>query len=282
MLRLNPHSIVLADIDAFEAPVDFLPMGSPYWARDAHGHIETRMTDTGLRARLAFDSKVYQEHLQRQIAIVMATHVVDGVLLRHFGADSPDRVALVQAVRRGVGETAIIALDAGIRPPELSAPYVNGAFAVDDGVGKPIWAHFASLCEWTAEHMRKPTFTVLEAVAATGRTHLYDMRMMTTLALVSRNAYATYGDASGHDWYDFWTPVLGRPLRPAVLRDGMFRREFENGAVIFNPPTNGPVTVTFPLVSKSLAKSLTGQLFSVQRGDGDIIVYKTGSGHPPL
>ena len=148
---------------------------------------------------------------------------------------------------------------------------------LDDGKSRPVWSRFAEFCDWTRDHIRKPGFTILEAYASHERTRLYEMRMATTLALVFGDGFVTFTDSTGHDWYDFWAPNLGRPISAAYRKDGAYRREFENGTAVFNPPTNSSVTLDFPQIHTSMGKSLSAHRFSVQAGDGEIALSK-----PPL
>jgi hypothetical protein len=249
-------------------------MSSPFWRRGSDGHIETTVSDTVIRGHLKFESPGLLTLLQRQISAVMASRVVDGIALRAWTEDSPQRVALAQAARRGVGRSGLVVIESGIALPTRSAPYVNGVIVVDDGKGKPVWPRYSEVCDWARDHIRKPSFTVLQTFATKARTQLYDMRMATTLALTFGEGYVTFGDSEGHDWYEFWSANLGRPTRSAYRKDGAYRREFQFGTVVFNPPTNPTVNVEFPLIHTSLAKSVNTLRVSVQPGDGDILISK--------
>ena len=274
LMRSNPRAIVLADVAVEEAPVDYLPISSPLWRRAPNGHVDTTMTDTGIRGHLKFDRPAFRKLTQKRTTALMETGVVDGVALRAWSGDSPPHLALVQAVRRGVGRSGVIVLESGVGTPALCAPYVNGLIVVDDGKGRPVWPQFAEISTWAREHIRKPGFTVLEAFASHDRARLYEMRMATTLALVFGDGFVTFADSTGHDWYDFWAQDLGRPLRPAYRKDGAYRREFENGTAVFNPPTNKAVVLDFLSNETSMAKSLSATRISVQPGDGDIALSR--------
>ena len=249
-------------------------MSSPLWRRAPDGHIETTMTDSGIRGHLKFDIPAFWTITQQRVSTLMATGAIDGVALRASSVDSPPHLALVQAVRRGVGRSGVIALRSGVGTPALSAPYVNGLIVVDDGKSRPIWPQFAEICAWARANLRKPGFTVLEAFASRDRLRLYEMRMATTLSLVFGDGFVTFADSTGHDWYDFWAPNLGRPLGACYRKDGAYRREFENGAAVFNPPTNKTVILDFSAIQTSVAKSLAVHRLSVQPGDGDIALSR--------
>lgn len=277
ILRKNPNAIILAAYNAFEAPVDYLPLGSIYWRRTRQGGLDSLMTDKGILARLKFDRPTFQGHVQRQIAIMMQSHVIDGVMMRSWTQDSPAHLSLVQAVRRGVGKSGVVLLDTGTNIPALCGGYINGIVVTDDGKGRPIWPSFGGLASWVHDNVRKPEMMVLRAVAPHERNRLYDMRMMTTLALMHFAPYVEFEDATGHDWYDFWHADLGAADGPAYAKDGAVWREFRHGTVVFNPPTNKSIVVDFPSQRSSQAKSVAGRRFSIQTGDGDIFLGKPSS-----
>ncbi|MHB8635886.1 MAG: hypothetical protein ACYC96_05375 [Fimbriimonadaceae bacterium] len=270
----NSRAIVLADISVGPEPITYLPMSSKFWRRASDGHIATTMTDTGIRGDVDFTHPACLALIQAQVAALMLTGVVDGVVLRSWSKDSPERLKLVQAVRRGVGRAGVIVLESGVNFPSLSGPYANGLLVVDDGKGRPVWPKFPGLCAWARDHTRKPQLTVFEAFASRDRTRLYEMRMATALALVFGEGFVTFGDLKGHDWYDFWAPDLGRPLGTPYRKDGAYLRDFDKGTAVFNPPTNSAVLLKFPTIRTSVAKSLSARQISVQSGDGDIALAK--------
>jgi hypothetical protein len=248
-------------------------LSSPHWVRGVNGHIETTIGGANIRGRIRFDTAAFRSLMDRQASALMASRVVDGVALRGWGVDTPQRLALIKAVRHGVGQGGLIALESG-ELPVLSGPYANGLIVEDDGKGKPVWPTFAATSEWARDHLRNPSFTALDALAPRARNRLYDMRMETTYALVFSDGFVSFGDAEGHDWYEFWSPSLGRPVRATYRKGGAYRREFQFGTVIFNPPTNPTVIVDFPLNHTSVAKSIVTRSVSVQPGDGDILLSR--------
>jgi len=274
LMRLNPHAIVLADIPYDSVPVDRLPMSSPLWRRAANGHIDTAITVSGTRGRIKFESSTFLKLFQKQIGALLASGVVDGIVLRSWQDKLPASLALVQAARRGVGREGVILLGSGVAPPVRTGAYANGILVVDDPREKPVWPLLAGITAWANTYLRKPGFTVLESIAPRTRLQLYDMRMATTMALAFGDGYVTFEDGSGHDWYEMWAPNLGRPTGSAYRKDGAFRREFQNGLVVFNPPINRTVYVEFSSAHTSTAKSLSTRRVSVQPGDGDILLAK--------
>ena len=78
-------------------------------------------------------------------------------------------------------------------------------------------------------------------------------------------------------WYPFWDKSLGKPAGPLAVLDrpdlsGAYTRQFEKGEVVFNPPSNNPVTVHFDQPRRSAASGTTGRSFTVAPGDGDLFL----------
>jgi hypothetical protein len=83
-----------------------------------------------------------------------------------------------------------------------------------------------------------------------------------------------------HNWYPFWDKTLGHPVGPKHVRsdDGAYRRAFDNGCVIFNPPGNRPVTATFQVPHQSEATGVVALSHNVNVGDGDIFLVADSGG----
>jgi hypothetical protein len=146
------------------------------------------------------------------------------------------------------------------------------------------WRQAAQNLRWGEANLRRPAITALEGWWSAGRGQYPLMRAVTTLALVFSNGYILFSDPNSlptpdhlHDWYRFWTKSLGRPVGPLADPDrpgpnGAYTRRFEHGDVIFNPPSNHPVTVRFQRPRYSVATATTGQSFTVAAGDGDLYI----------
>ncbi len=275
LAKLNPNAVVLAELPYAEAPVSYSPLSSSLWRRGPDGRLIVHIGATSNTAKLKFESKAFRKLFEAKVKALMDTGVIDGVELGDWHVDSPERLLVVQAARRGVGKSGLIILETGHEQPTLSATYINGI--VMNGFGKAWteWFDASVTSTWVETHTRKPNFTVLEGVADPDRSRLYEMRAVTTLALVLGNGFVCFSDSKGHDWYDFWDRTLGLPKGQRYMKDGAVWRLFENGMVIFNPPHNHYLTANFNELRTSEAKSLSLHRLSIQDGDGDIALSKT-------
>jgi hypothetical protein len=124
---------------------------------------------------------------------------------------------------------------------------------------------------------------VITAVEGWGdRNDLRAMREVTSLSLTHSNGYVLFGDPNSlptrdhlHDLYPFQNKTLGHPLSRLAESEpaGDFKREFENGTVIFNPPSNGRVSLHFPEERLSAATGIRSRDQQVDSGDGDLFLY---------
>jgi len=290
ILRLNPHAVLLAEIRYHDAKSGYFPDDSPWWLRDKSGGRVRKTHGTALDGFFLVD--LSQPGLQDQIATLcaaaIATGALDGCMLDWWADDNPDHVEIARKIRGRIGERGLILVNVNGHLPTKSAPYINGMFM--EGFGAPFfpdWKAAVANLQWAAGHLRPPAFTALEmwypngtpASGTTGRNDLARMRFATTLTLCNSDGYLLYSDpfptpGHPHDWYAFWKQSLGPPSEAAgrVNPDGSYRRIFRNGTVIFNPPGNQEVTLTFktPVIRQSTGE--TRAQFSVPPADGDIFI----------
>ena len=109
------------------------------------------------------------------------------------------------------------------------------------------------------------------------------MRATTTLSLTLSDGYCLFSDPNPlpdpdhlHDWYDFWNKSLGRPRAKGVQnQDGSIQREFDQGLVVYNPPGNRPVTITFTTPHTAVSSRTSGMTFTVPHEDGDLFLRES-------
>jgi hypothetical protein len=296
LLARNPHIILLASLTYRNANIERsgIPEDSPFWKRDAAGQrISTAgIAKAGQQYFLDFARPDLQEAVAAQCRALIMTGVFDGCMMDWWGeriaTDPVDpngdhRVELIKRIRSAIGDDAILIGNTNDRIPEATAPYLNGMFM--EGFGARYfsdWKKAASDLIWAQTHLKRPVITALEGwYLTTGRNDFARMREITTLALTHSNGYALFADPNSptttnhaHDWYPFWDKSLGRPQQSIGQSgpSGSFRREFERGTVIFNPPNNAAVHVHFKDIRKSAATGQSGRDFEVQAEDGDIFV----------
>jgi hypothetical protein len=282
LLDLNPHIVLLAEIRYRDAHRGFLPDDHPFWRRKDGKRVAG--WDEGGYFQLDFSNPDYRAHVARRAGAVVATGVVDGVML-DWWRDDEDRLALVRAVREAVGPDALILVNANDRRVPESDPYVNGLFmecyrsqTAED------WARIAETLRWAESHLRRPRINCLETWFHRSRQDLHLMRATTALALTHSDGYCLFSDPNPlptpdhrHDWYPFWEKGLGRPTGPGHERDdGVVVRPFTRGWAAYNPMGGGEATLTFPEAVTSRATGRRGRTHRLAPSDGDIFLRTPG------
>jgi hypothetical protein len=290
ILELNPHFVVLASIPYRNLVGQRLPEDSPLWLRDAAG--QRVPVPSGKQFYLDYRKPETEEAIAANCKALIQTKVFDGCMFdwwgEHIGDDPVDkdgefRRQLIAKVRAAVGDSAILVANTNDKKPEKSARYLNGMYM--EGFGAPYfgsWRVAASDLAWGRTHLHKPAFNLLEGwpADAEGRGELSRMREVTTIALTFSDSYALYADRNqgkidhAHDWYPFWSARLGRPKEGPKNPEGEgpFRREFERGTAVFNPPEDASAKVKFSDERVSAATGQRGREFTVAPADGDMFL----------
>ena len=285
MLAANPHMLILAEVHYKTAPPAYLPPDSPLWNRNTN--VGNRNLKRWGNQRMDVANPELQNRVAALCAALVRTGVYDGCLLdlwRDDDATARDSVSLIRRLRSAVGENAILIGNVNGRQPTLTASYLNGMYM--EGFGAhyfPDWRMAAANLSWGESHLHAPAITALEGWWQTsGRGDLALMRQVTTLSLTFSNGYVLFADPNGppdhkHDWYPFWDKSLGKPTGPLANLDrpdlhGAYTRQYEKGDVVFNPPSNHAVIVTFQTPMRSSTSGQTGRAFTVAEGDGDLFL----------
>ena len=243
-----------------------------------------------------------QESVAAQCKAYVETGVFDGCMFDWWnsaysetrGAEGTSRLAMIQKVRAAVGDRALLMGNVNGSLPKMTARYLNGAYMEGFGAkGFSDWRKAVENLVWLEANLRPPAFTALEAwydcgactdpgpAQARGRSDLAGMRQVTTLSLTNSDGYVLFADPDAlptpdhlHEWYPFWNKTLGRPAGPKHVRsdDGAYRRAFDNGCAVFNPPDNGSLTADFRIPHRSQSSGIVAQSYTVGRGDGDIFL----------
>lgn len=192
--------------------------------------------------KLDFANPEFQDHVAQQAKAAIATGAVDGIML-DWWEDDGARLQLVQKIRRAIGENALILATANDRTTPQTAPYINGySWSVIAAKLPKISSVSAILCAGP-KRICAPRINCVETWFHNSRQDLNLMRAVTTLSLTQSDGYTLFSDPNSlptpdhlHDWYPFWNKGLGRATaKGARQKDGSWRREFEQGTVIYNP-----------------------------------------------
>lgn len=283
LLELNPNLILIAEIRYRDAHRSFLPEDHPWWMRDEQGRIVEGWAEGGF-LRLEYRNPAFRRHVAQRAHAAIALGVADGILLDWWD-ENDDRLALVQEIRKVIGETPLIIANTNDRTAPRTAPYINGFFMEcyrsETAQG---WQRIADTLLWAEQHLRVPRANCVEVWYHDSRRDLNLMRAVTTLTLTHSDGYCLFSDPNPlpspdhlHDWYPFWNKSLGKPIGKAVGRaDGATQREFEKGTVAYNPLGNGPVEIIFEEMRISRATGNRSRTHTLPDGDGDLYLHVPG------
>ncbi len=276
-LAKNSHLVLIAEIRYRDAHRSYLPTGHPWWKRDLNGKLEMGWDEGGF-IKLDIANPEFQKHIATQAGAVVASGVVDGVMLDWWDDDDA-RLQLIKRVREAVGKRALILANANDRTMPRSAAYINGYFMECWRSKTPEdWKRISDTLAWAEANLREPRINCLETWFHHSRADLNLMRATTTLALTVGDGYCLFSDPNDlptgdhlHSWYAFWEKRLGRPLAKGVKRaDGSILREFEGGAAVYNPMGNAPAKIVFSEPRTSLVTGKRALSHGVPAGDGDL------------
>lgn len=276
ILKRNPQMVLLLEIRYRDAHRSFLPDGHPWWRRDANGKLAMGWEEGGY-IQLDFAKPEYREQVARQAQAAVSSGVVDGVMLDWWN-DDDDRLALVQAVRRSIGEKALILANANDRTTPRTAPFINGYFmecyrskTAED------WRRIADTLQWAERNLRAPHINCVESWYHQSRADEQLMRATTALVLTLSDGYCLFSDPNPlptpdhlHNWYPFWAKTLGSPVSAGQTQaNGTIVREFAAGTVVYNPMGNGKAEIAFAAPRTSVATGKTAMAHALADGDGD-------------
>lgn len=279
LLGKNPNMVLLAEIRYRDAPRRWLPAEHKWWKRDRSGRRAAGWSEGGFM-KLDFQNAEYRRHVAARAKAAVDSGALDGVML-DWWRDDADRLALVKAVRKAVGDAALILVNPNDRKTPLTAPFVNGYFMECYRSKTPAdWRRIAETLAWAEKNLRRPRVNCLETWYHRSRKDLHLMRAATTLSLTHSDGYCLFSDPNTlptgdhrHNWYPFWNKRLGKPKSPGRKRsDGTFVREYDSGTVIYNPMGNRRATVRFTGQRRSLATGRIAEKHTVNPCDGDIFI----------
>ena len=276
LIERNPSIVLVAELRYRDAHRSHLPDGHAWWMTK-NGKPVIGWEEGGYFL-LDFANPAYQDHIARQAKEVIATGVVDGIMLDWWD-DDESRISLIQKIRRSIGADALIMVNANDRKVPRSAKLINGLFMECYKSSSPDdWKRITETLSWAEASLRQPRINCLETWFVKSRSDYALMRATTTLVLTMSDGYCLFSDPNPlptpdhlHDWYPFWDCKLGKPTEKGRnLPDGSFQRRFTNGLAVYNPPGNKPVTIQFSRSRLAASTGTAGKRFTLPSGDGDI------------
>ena len=276
LIERNPNIVILAELRYRDAHRSHLPDGHAWWMTK-NGKPVIGWEEGGYFL-LDIANPAYQDHIARQSQEVIATGVVDGIMLDWWD-DDESRISLIQKIRRSIGADALIMVNANDRKVPRSAKYINGLFMECYKSSSPDdWKRITETLSWAEANVQRPRINCLEIWYQKSRADVALMRATTTLVLTMSDGYCLFSDPNPlptpdhlHDWYPFWDCKLGKPTEKGRnLPDGSFQRRFTNGLAVYNPPGNKPVTIQFSRSRLAASTGTAGKRFTLPSGDGDI------------
>jgi hypothetical protein len=279
----NPSIILLVAVQYRDADEGWLPSDSSWWQRDAQGS-RTRVGSSYYM--LDWHNPSLRTHVADQARAFVESGVFDGVMFDWWDDSDPDRIDMLEKVRKAIGEEALIIVNSNTHKAPNSAKYANGLFMESafwanrftSGMAPETpqdWQVLADTLLWAEANLRRPHINALETWYLKDASELNRMRATTTLALTHSDGYVLFGDSNHrHDWYEFWDrKELGRPIDAMTRRsDNAYQREFSGGTVIYNPMGNGKVSVSFAEPRQSAANGQEALTFEVDQMDGDMFL----------
>lgn len=286
LLEHNPSMILLANLGYHGAKASWLPDDHEWWERDANGNKIVSWTGGGEPwYSLDFANPGLRTQVVTWAVSAVNSGVYDGVLLDWWdeNQEASARLALLQDVRSAIGDTCLIIVNSNDRYSTRSAPYINGVF-METGSNIPTtadrWNKIKDVMVWNQANVLEPKIVCLEVWYLNSRDEFNRMRAVTTLSLTLSDGYCLFSEPNSapgvdhkHDWYHFWDKSLGKAVGAGSLQpDGSYKREFENGCVVYNPMGNGQVTVTFPVNYIRVSTGASAKVHNVADQDGDIFL----------
>lgn len=291
ILTANPNAVVLFAIHYYDASARYLPPDSDWWLKQGGSRADNSAKNPKKPTayyKLDYHNPEFRAQVARQCKAALLSGVFDGCFFDWWTEDE-DRLDLLKRTRALIGDEPLIVVNVNNRRPDRSASLINGMFM--EGLGSFFWpadAHGWSVAQdnvqWAAKALRPPALPLLEGWFARSRSDLQDlksMRALTTLVLTMSNGAALFGDPNDvgpqdhlHDWYPFWSKSLGKASGDGKkAADGTWRRDFDGGTAVFNPPGNPDATVTFSDGERtSAATHKRARTHSVPAGDGDLFL----------
>lgn len=287
--RLNPHAVILSELNFYEYADDWLPEDHPWWLR-VNGERKQFWPGTH---RMDWNNPEYRSHVVKQTRALQATGI-DGVFFDNLRKDEPEPwKAFLRELRAAVGDDFLILVNAGydVGGFDWLLPSINGIM-YESG-----WSHERT--EWddcirAMRHnetlLRLPRISAIERfedirdyAGWPGRSDPNALfprdpaarRWTLCYTLIIGDYYYLFSDSTSHrhDWYPEYDVKLGLPTEEGRrVKDHVWQRRYEKGLVVVNlPGAKGPFTARVDQLARDAFSGETGTEFEIPPGDGRIL-----------
>lgn len=287
--ELDPHVIVLCEINFYEYHDEWLPEDHPWWLR-VNGEKEQFWPGTH---RMDWYNPEFRAHILRQTAAL--NHAgVDGVYYDNLRDEPEPWIALLKAVRQQLGDSFLILANYGyaIGEYDFAAPYLNGIM-YESGFshGRTEWDECIEQMRHTASLLRPPVISCIERFEdIEGRSDGPLPRRRTPetrdpaarrwslcYSLIVDDYYYLFSDNTfhRHDWYPEYDVKIGLPTAEGErLSAHVWRREYEKALVVVNlPGATEAYAVKLDQQARDVFTGEQGTGFTVPPGEGRILLW---------
>jgi len=288
--RLNPHAVIVSELNFYEYADDWLPEDHPWWLR-VNGEREQFWPGTH---RMNWNDPKYRAHVVRQTKALQATGI-DGVFYDNLRKDEPEPwIAFMKEVRAAVGDHFLMLVNAGydVGGFDWLLPSINGVMYESGwSHGRTEWDECIKTMRHNETLLRQPRISAIERFEDTrdyagwpdrpGRDALPPRdpaarRWSLCYALVAGDYFYLFSDSTSHrhDWYPEYDVKIGRPQEAGKRVDEHgWRRQYEKALVVVNlPGAKGPFVARTGHSAKDSFTGETGTEFTLPPGDGRILV----------
>jgi hypothetical protein len=288
--RLNPHAVIVSEINFYEYSDRWLPEDHPWWLR-VNGERQQFWPGTH---RMDWNNTEFRAHVVRQTQALQSTGI-DGVFYDNLRSDEPEPwKAFMRELRAAVGDDFLILVNAGYDFDGFDwlLPSINGIM-YESG-----WSHART--EWEAcikamRHnetlLRTPRISAIERfedirdyAGWPGRSDRNALpprdsaarRWSLCYTLIVGDYYYLFSDSTSHrhDWYPEYDVKLGLPVGEGTrVNAHVWQRKYEKAQVIANlPGAEAPFTARLDQPARDAFTGETGTKFAIPPGDGRILV----------
>jgi hypothetical protein len=289
--RLKPGIVLLGEIYFYEWSDRWLPEEHPWWLRK-DGKREQFWPGTH---RMDWSNPEYRSRVAGWTASLQSSGV-DGVFYDNLREEPGPWVALLEEVRRRVGDRFLILANSGyaVGKHDFAAPFLNG-FMYESGWshGRTEWDATIAAMQRSEKLLREPRMGLIERFEDTGSRAGWPAdpkrgkkppadpaarRWSLCYALIVGDFYYLFSDSTSHhhDWYPEYDVKIGGPTGPGErLGPHAWRRRYDKALVQVNlPGAKEAIRVKLGTDATDVLTGEKGKVFEIPAGDGRILLLE--------